>query len=187
MTSFQSDFDAVRWYAAHTKANQEQEALRQLKLRQVEAFLPLRVIRKRKRDQRVEVKVPLFPGYVFVHIPLRERNRVLTVRNVARIVGSLANPSPIPDCEVAALIESQSQNRYVDPYPDLAVGARVRVVSGPFAGLEGTLLRRKKGANVVITISAISSSFVLGVDIADIERVHSRREDSPSEIKLPAA
>ena len=45
--------------------------------------------------------VPLFPGYVFVHLPHAERMRVLTLPNVLYFVGSGSSPAVLSDEEIA--------------------------------------------------------------------------------------
>jgi transcription antitermination factor NusG len=168
----QIEFDRVQWYAAHTRANHEKEVLRHLQSRDIEAFLPLCVVRKRWNKQRVELHRPLFPGYLFVHIPLSERARVLAVSGVAHLVGSARSPSPILDREVAALIAGVNQNRFADPYPYLTAGSRVRIQSGPFADVEGFLLRRKLGCRVVVSIPQLCSSFSIEVDASEVEPIN---------------
>jgi len=42
------------------------------------------------------MQLPLFPGYVFVHLPLRERLRVLEIPGVARLVGFDGVPAALP-------------------------------------------------------------------------------------------
>ena len=76
-----------RWYAAYTSANHEKKAATELERRGVESFLPVYTSVRRWSDRQKEVKLPLFPGYVFVHLPLRDKLRVLQVPGVARLVG----------------------------------------------------------------------------------------------------
>jgi len=166
------DIDQALWYAARTRANHEKEVLRHLQSREVEAFLPLYLERKRWNKQRVELHRPLFPGYLFVRIPLSERARVLTVSGVAHLVGTPNSPSPILNREIEALIAGVSQNRLADPYPYLTTGSRVRILSGPFADIEGFLLRRKMGCRVVVSISQLCSSFSVEVDASEVEPVN---------------
>jgi len=68
-----------RWYAAYTSANHEKRVAEQLKLRSVEHFLPLYDSVRRWKDRRMKLQLPLFPGYVFVRLALRDRLQVLQV------------------------------------------------------------------------------------------------------------
>src|SRR5690348_10289147 len=92
-----------RWYAAYTSANHERRVADQLSARQVEHFLPSYVCVRRWKDRRVTLQLPLFPGYVFVRVDLRNRLRVLQIPGVASLVGFGGVPTPLPDAEVEAL------------------------------------------------------------------------------------
>src|SRR6266852_464107 len=75
------------WYAAYTSANHEKRVAVQLKERAVENFLPLYESVRRWKDRRMKLQLPLFPGYVFVRLALRDRLRVLQIPSVVRLVG----------------------------------------------------------------------------------------------------
>src|SRR5215467_6299859 len=79
--------DEMRWYAGCTSARHEKRVGVQLAERGIEYYLPLYESVRRWKDRRVQLRLPLFPGYVFVRIALRERLRVLTVPSIARLVG----------------------------------------------------------------------------------------------------
>lgn len=157
-----------RWYAAYTCANHEKRIAQQLEERGIEHFLPLYETVHRWRDRRMRLKVPLFPGYVFVRLPLRDRLRVLTVPSVVRLVGFGDLPTALPEAEVASLRNSLNAELRAQPHPYLTTGRRVRVRSGPLAGLEGILLRRKGNFRVVLSIDLIMRSIAVDADIADV-------------------
>src|SRR5579864_4826094 len=75
------------WYAAYTSANHEKRVAEQLAQRSVEHFLPLYQSVRRWKDRRMNVQLPLFPGYVFVRLALRDRLQVLRTPGVAQLVG----------------------------------------------------------------------------------------------------
>src|SRR5215470_10036357 len=82
-----------RWYAAHLCANHEKRVAAELNARNVENFLPLYSSVRRWKDRRVNLQLPLFPGYLFVRLPLRDRLRVLQIPSVVRLVGFGGSPS----------------------------------------------------------------------------------------------
>src|SRR5215469_17978008 len=85
-----------QWYAAYTSANHEKRVAQQLTWRSVEHFLPVYESVRRWKDRRVPLQLPLFPGYVFVRLALRDRLRVLAVPGVARVVGFDGRPTVVP-------------------------------------------------------------------------------------------
>jgi transcription antitermination factor NusG len=69
----------VSWYAAYVDSNHEKKAAAEISRLGVESFLPLYRTARRWSDRRVELEMPLFPGYVFVHFALADRLKVLQV------------------------------------------------------------------------------------------------------------
>jgi len=160
-----------RWYAAYTSANHEKRVAEQLSLRSVEHFLPAYASVRRWKDRRVTLQMPLFPGYVFVRMALRDRLQVQQVPGVAHLVGFDGTPAALPDEEIEALRASLESGVRAEPHPYLTVGRRVRLKSGPLAGMQGILLRRKGNFRVVISIELIQRSLIVQVDDVDAEAV----------------
>jgi len=160
-----------RWYAAYTSANHEKRVAEQLAVRDVEHFLPVYDSVRRWKDRRVKLQMPLFPGYVFVCMALRDRLQVQQVPGVAHLVGFDGSPAAIPDEEIDALRASLESGVRAEPHPYLTVGRRVRLRSGPLAGMQGILLRRKGNFRVVISIELIQRSLVVHLDAVDVEAV----------------
>jgi transcription antitermination factor NusG len=161
----------ARWYAAYTAPRHEKRVSLQMQERQVDCFLPLYKSIRRWKDRRKELELPLFPGYVFVHLALRDRLQVLQLPGVVQLVSFQGKPASLPDSEVEALRSGLAANMGMQPHPYLRVGRRVRVRSGSVAGVEGILLRRKQKFRVVISIELIQRSVAIEVDEADIEPV----------------
>jgi transcription antitermination factor NusG len=157
-----------RWYAAYTSANHEKCVAEQLEVRAVEHFLPVYASVRRWKDRRVMLQMPLFPGYVFVRMALRDRLRVQQVPGVARLVGFDGTPVALPDEEIAALRAGLGSGVRVEPHPYLKMGRRVRVMGGPMTGMEGILVRRRGKLRVVISIDQIQRSVAIEVDASEI-------------------
>jgi transcription antitermination factor NusG len=156
------------WYAAYTCAQHEKRIAAELLAREVDHFLPLYSSMRRWKDRRVQLELPLFPGYVFVRLALRERLRVLQIPSVVRLVGFNGQPTALPDTEMEIMRSGLSQSLWAQPHPFLTVGRRVRITGGPFAGLEGVLRRKKSGMRVVVSLGLIQRSVAVDVDIADV-------------------
>jgi transcription antitermination factor NusG len=160
----------AQWYAAYTCVNQEKQVADGLRFRGIETFLPLYRTVRRRTDRRVVLHLPLFPGYLFVRIQLSERLRVLELPRVVRLVGSGPLPSAIPTHQIEAL-QTGASNGIAKPCDHLGRGSRVRVITGPFSGLEGILQRRRGDLRVVISVELIARSFSIEVGEEDVECV----------------
>jgi transcription antitermination factor NusG len=157
------------WYAVYTCANHERRVADQLTSRGVEHFLPQYESLRRWKDRKVRLQLPLFPGYIFVQVALRDRLRVLDVPSVVRLVGFNGRPAPLLEADVTRIREFLELGFRAEPHPYLTVGKRVRVKNGPLAGMEGILSRRKGKFRVVISIELVQRAVAVDVGEADVE------------------
>jgi transcription antitermination factor NusG len=159
-----------RWYVVHTRSRHEKRVSEQLLVKQVEVFLPLYRSQRNWNGRNAMVDLPLFPGYVFVHIPLAERLSVLGLGGVAGLVSFQGAPVPLPDVEMERMRTCLSWAA-AEPVPYFQPGNRVRIVSGALAGLEGVILRQNGHARFVLSIDLILRSVAVNVDARDLELV----------------
>lgn len=153
-----------RWYAAYTRSRHEKSVAEQLRRRDVETFLPLYHSTHRWKNGDHRLQMPLFPGYAFVRIDLKDRLHVLKVPGVVHLVGFGGAPTPLGDEEVETLRQALGEEARVAPHPYLIEGRRVRVTAGPFAGSEGILVRRRGAKRVVLSIDLIQRSIIVDVE-----------------------
>jgi transcription antitermination factor NusG len=166
-----AEYREPRWYAAYTSANHEKCVSEQMRVRGVEHFLPLHASIGQRKNGRVTLLRPLFPGYIFVRMALREKLRVLQIPGLARLVGFDGTPTALPEEEIEALRASMASGVRAEPHPFLTTGRRVRIKSGSLAGMEGIFLRRKGKLRVVISIELIRRSVAVDAEEADLETV----------------
>jgi transcriptional antiterminator RfaH len=169
---------SARWYAVFTLARHEKRVFAQCELRQVESFLPLYKVRHRWKNRRiVDLELPLFPSYSFVRIDPRQRVHVLQVPGVVRIVSSGREMQPLPDDYINSLRDGLLIHR-IEPHPGFAVGDWVRIKTGPMAGIEGVLERRKNELRVIVKLEMLARSVSVEVGSEEIEYSDMRRSYS---------
>ena len=166
------------WYAVWTRSNCERLVAEQLAAKAFTPFLPELPARGRRRGgSRVE-QVPLFPGYLFVRHAMDKASyvEILKARGVVRVLdGGWTRLTPIPANEVDAVRRLVESGMPLFPHEYLQTGARVRVVSGPLAGIEGVIVREKaQHARLVLTIHLLQASVAVEVDAAVVEGCQSR-------------
>jgi len=159
------------WYAIYTCANHEKRVAEQLRLRSIEYFLPLYQSMRQWRDRRRRLELPLFPGYVFVRIPVCERLRVLEPAGVVQLVRFGSVLCALPDQEIEALRDVSSCGLHLEPHRYVGAGRRVRIIRGPLEGLEGRLVRKKGLVRLVLSVDIIRQSAIVEVDSADVEPI----------------
>jgi transcription antitermination factor NusG len=160
-----------RWFAVYTTPRHEKAVARQFEVRHIESFLPLyRSVRRWKNGCRVEVDQPLFPNYIFASLERHEYSRVLQTPGVLSLVGSKREPSPLASSDIESL-RSGLPLREFEPHPYLVAGDRVRIHSGPLAGMVGVLVRRKNNLRVVLTLDLIMQSVAVEIGMDEVEPV----------------
>lgn len=164
-----------QWFAAYTLPRHEKRVDFHMSQRGVEHYLPLyRAQHKWSNGSRVQLDLPLFPSYIFVHIKRNDRAGVLQVPGVLAIVGGTAGePASLPEDDVNAL-RSGLRLRLAEPHPLLMVGQRARIRCGALAGMEGVVVVKKNGCRVVLTLDSIMQSIAIQIDETELELLPSK-------------
>jgi len=134
---------AKRWYAVQCQPHRERTAAAHLANQDFPVFLPLREKTRRHAHKIESVKVPFFPGYLFVQLDLsRDRWRSVNgTLGVSHLVMQGQRPLPAPAGIIEALQENCDDAGVLLWAADLVPGQAVRVLTGPFADLIGELER----------------------------------------------
>jgi len=162
----------IKWYAVHTRSRHEKQVDAFLVEKGIESFLPLVHVLSRRKDRKMYVDLPLFPGYLFAHVSKEQISDVKYTKGVTKILGTdIDKPTPIPDkqvMDIKSIIESKVP---LDPYPYLRKGTPVRVKSGPLKGVEGLLVEKKDSCKLVINIDLLQKGTAAEVFIGDVEPI----------------
>ncbi len=162
------------WYALYTRHQHEKAVSRMLSSKGFETFLPLYPVAHRWKDRTKQLWLPLFPCYVFLRGGLERQLEIVTTPGVYTLVGS-HRPAVIPPAEIDAVRRVVERTLRVEPHPFLKCGDWVRVKSGPLAGIEGILVRKKNLARLVLSVELLEQSMAVEVDVSMVEREASQR------------
>jgi transcription antitermination factor NusG len=170
-------YERPHWYALSTRARHEKRAHEQLVLRGLESYLPVVGRERQWSDRRKVVQFPLFPGYVFSRVTLDELPRALMVPGVAGVVRHNGVPSPVGDGEI------ENVRRFVlalatvgpagEPEP-LEPGQPVRVMHGPFEGVEAVVVERRGRRRVLVGLKTIGQGMEIDVDSQTLQPIKAR-------------
>jgi transcriptional antiterminator NusG len=162
------------WYAIYVRSRHEFRVQELLTKDRVEAFLPTVERLRRWKDRKKLVTFPLFPGYLFVHIP-KNKDSELAVLKTFGVVRFLSvhpgAPEPVPDIQINSLKKIVESKNPLEPYPYLQQGQRVRITNGHLAGVEG-ILQEKRGQHIlVLSVDILQQGASLKVDAFEVEPV----------------
>jgi transcriptional antiterminator NusG len=162
------------WFAVWTRNQYEPRVCDRLRSKHFEVFLPCVHVPSRRRDRRVVLDQPLFPGYLFLRFaPSRTGYvSVVSTEGVVRVLGDgWDSLQPVPEDQVDGvrrLVTSADGARAV---PWIRVGDRVRIARGPLAGLEGLVRDRCRGrATFVVNVDLLQRSVGVELESALLER-----------------
>jgi transcription antitermination factor NusG len=153
------------WFVLSVRANQEKKTAQRLASYEIEYFLPCYRSVRQWKDRRVTLEMPLFPGYVFVHLPFAERVKVVSLPNVVGLIGSKSAPSIVSASEIDCIRRGVEFGNAA-PHAALVEGQRVVIVDGVLRGVQGILLRSQNNTRVVVAVDSIARSFAVEVDIS---------------------
>jgi transcriptional antiterminator RfaH len=127
------------WYLVHTKARQEDTAITNLQRQNFRCYMPMLFIEKVRRGKPVVVAEPMFPSYVFVQLDTSGQGQswspIRSTLGVRELVKFGGHP-PKVDAELITALHEREQLQQSNPQALFAVGDKVVITDGPFAGIE---------------------------------------------------
>jgi len=161
----QDELSPDPWLVLRTRSRHENKVEEALQRKQVEAYLPKRMGVTVQRGRRHRTETPLFPGYVFVRPQPHQYEGMRFVPGSCGLVMMAGKAAQLPERDLDAVkLLVQSGHDY-DTHPQLIAGTRVRIVSGPLAGVHGELVRIKQQQLVVINVDVVGKSVRVEVDL----------------------
>jgi len=154
-----------KWYAVYVRSRWGKVVFAEFERRGIEASLPLLTKIRQWSDRKKEVKVPWFPGYVFVKIDLNtEKFVVLETPGVVKYVPTNSRVIAIPESELYWLQVLISENLALRHETSLPAGAPVQVMYGPLQGYRGRVVEQKSATRIVIWLDAIMQGVSVELD-----------------------
>ncbi len=159
------------WYVLHTKSRFENVVHNGLVKKSMEVFLPKIKVRSKRKDRKLMISVPLFPGYLFVRSVLtpNEHLEIVKTAGAVKLIGNHDGPLHVMEETVESLKIMVASDEQVLTGSRFKKGDRVQVVYGPFAGVAGYFIRYKGKDHVVVNIEALGQYASVCVSREDVE------------------
>ena len=164
-----------KWFALLTKSNYENIVYEGILQKKIEAFLPKVKTQSRRRDRRIMLERPLFPGYLFIRIcghPGDHLNALKTVGAV-RLLGNNTGPVPVASGQIESLriLTGTETDVITGSSALLKRGDPVMILEGPMAGLKGEFVHYKGKSRVVIHVEALQQFAGIEVKEHNVEKL----------------
>ncbi len=166
------------WHVLYTRHQHEKTVHQLLEGKGIESLLPLRATASRWKDRTKLLQLPLFPCYVFFRAASSSWLHVLNTPGVHMMVPGSNGPAIVPPEEIDAVRRLAENCVRVESHPFLSEGDRVRVKSGPLAGVEGFLVRKKNSFRLVVSVQLLGKSAAAEIDAICVERASSFQPSS---------
>ena len=181
--------NAVAWYVLRVTYQREITASKALEELQIEHYVP--TIRTRIRnDKGVSIgwkTEPLVHTYIFIHDSYENILKIKQGKlDYLRFMmgkdesGMLSMPQYVPDKQMADFMKvvRTMGSKPVDPNIDLKKGDHVRVLTGPFEGVEGIYIKmpNRHEKRVVIKILGVAAVATMALNASDVEKLEVKEE-----------
>ena len=174
----------VAWYVLRVTYQREIAASKALEELQIEHYVP--TVRTRIRNEKgVSIgwkTEPLIHNYIFIRDSYENILKLKQTKlDYLRFMmgkdekGLLSEAQYVPDKQMADFMKvvRTMGSKPVDPDIDLRKGDKVRILTGPFEGVEGIYVRmpNRHEKRVVIKIEGIAAVATMALNASDIEKI----------------
>jgi transcriptional antiterminator RfaH len=164
----------MHWYLVHTKPRQEKCALTNLEQQGYQCYLPTMTSERLRQGSLAVLDEPLFPRYLFIRLGLGDTAKswapIRSTRGVSRLVKFGVEPAKVDD-GLIELLKAKESAAIDKPVRLFNPGERVRLVTGPFAGIEGIYQMAEGERRVIVLIELMSKRVAVGVSPTELREV----------------
>ena len=160
----------MKWQVVYLRPRLEKKTAELCRLNGIPHYLPVRRQTRTYQRRKVTTDIPVFPGYLFVAIAAPQKLILQKTNHVLRFL----EPSR-PYRMLRQLVQIRRALRIdptLRPVPLLAAGTRVRIVAGPFMGIEGVVARLASTMKVILIVELLGHGLVVQAGRAQVEPLH---------------
>ncbi len=175
-----------KWYVVNTYSGHENKVKEKLEMRTVSmgmedyifrVIVPEEKVIEEKNGVKKERVKKLFPGYILVEMIMTDE-AWFVVRNTPGVTGFIgssgkgAKPFPLQPYEVDKILNDMGMSR-LEVNTDLKEGTLVKVISGPFSGMEGKVDSVDKDNNkLIVLLDLFGQETSVEVEFSQIEKIN---------------
>jgi transcription antitermination factor NusG len=161
-------FQTPKWYVLYTRHNYTRKIAEAIQLASGEYFMPMRKVLRKWSDRVKKMEEPLFLNYLFVRTSLSQKTKLLEIDGVQKFVSLDGKPVPVPENTIEQLKLMLGESKQVDSESYLQPGDKVKITSGVFSGIEGTLIRRKNEVRLMVRLPLLKQAISVELSSHDL-------------------
>ena len=155
------------WRVLFVKPRTEKKVTEYCALYNLPFYLPLRETTRVVQRRKVSFLLPVFPGYVFAKFSHEQRLQLLQTNLLVRVLDPGSPRKLLRD--LIMVRRALKADPTLKPAHPLSQGRRVRIVSGPFTGIEGRVARMAGTLKVVLNVDMIGQAVSLTAEAEQVE------------------
>ena len=155
------------WHVLYLRPRTEKKVARVCETGGLKYYLPLRQETKIYQRRKVTVEKAVFPGYFFVSFNDKTRLTLLKTNHIVRILTPKNEHQFLH--ELAQIRGALAVDPTLGTSAALKRGRPVRIIGGPFMGVEGLVWGMKGTARVRLNVDLIGRAVIIEVDREFVE------------------
>ena len=164
----------MKWYLLQTKSNAHFTACENLRRQGFDVFLPLIIKTTQKNGKFLDIKSPLFPGYVFMGtssnpIPWKSINGT---RGVSKAVTLDSIYRPVSAHIIEGLQQRCDERGVFRSLNDIELGDRVKIERGPFSEFICTVDQIEDDLRAWVLIDLLQQQTRAKVSLDDVSKIN---------------
>lgn len=161
----------LNWYIFYTYPNYEKKVQKLLSQKNIHCFLPLQKVWRQWSDRKKSIEVPLFPNYIFIKTTAHERHNALKTNGVVKSVSFDGKPVILPEKDISVIQKLVTENIEISNDRIFAKGNKIRIIDGPFYGLQGYLFEQKGKTRFGLKLESMEHSISIEISTSMIEKI----------------
>lgn len=155
------------WKVLFVKPKTEKKVAEYCSLYKIPFYLPLREKTRTYQRRQVVTNLPVFPSYVFARLPDSQKLQLQQTNLLVRILTPSRPRQMLRD--LVMVRRALVVNPALASTKPLLKGRMVRIVSGPFQGIEGRVARMAGTLRVVLSVDLIGQAIAVTATTDQIE------------------
>jgi transcription antitermination factor NusG len=160
---------AVVWFVAHARPRCEKKIVGYCDDLGIATTLPCYRSVRKYRGKTVSFEKPLFPGYVFLQALPEQRARIYQSDYVANLL--VVHDQALFEQQLGDVLRALETGLEIVLAPEIGKGTRVKIKSGPLAGMDGWVEERYGFDTVLLRLDFIAQAAAVKVNAADLEAI----------------
>ena len=164
----------MNWYLLQTKPNAHVIAFENLRRQGFDVFMPLIIKTIKKNGRFLDIKSPLFPGYVFMGTSIKPIpwTSINSTRGISKAVTLDGIYRPVSTHIIEGLQSRCDEHGVLRQLNDIVAADRVKIERGPFAEFVCTVEQTKDDQRAWVLIDLLQQQTRAEVSLDDVSKIN---------------